>query len=84
VILATFLGFPISTTHGLMGALVGAGLVAAGSGLNFAVLGTAFVMPLLLSPLLAVVVGAPREAIQAEEGRKLDRALKRHPPCREH
>src|SRR4051812_10002332 len=28
VLLATFLGFPISTTHALTGALVGAGLVA--------------------------------------------------------
>ncbi len=58
VILATWLGFPISTTHGLTGALVGAGLVAAGSQVNFAVLGTAFVLPLLLSPLLAVATGA--------------------------
>ena len=30
VILATLTGFPISTTHGLTGALVGAGLVAMG------------------------------------------------------
>ncbi|MCI0541043.1 MAG: inorganic phosphate transporter, partial [Verrucomicrobiales bacterium] len=58
VILATLLGFPISTTHGLTGALVGAGLVAAGNQVNFALLGKAFVMPLLLSPLLAVAVGA--------------------------
>ena len=39
VILATLLGFPISTTHGLTGALVGAGLVAAGTRVNFALLG---------------------------------------------
>lgn len=58
VILATVLGFPISTTHGLTGALVGAGTVAVGSGVNFAVLGKAFVLPLLLSPLLAVVTSA--------------------------
>jgi PiT family inorganic phosphate transporter len=57
VILATFLGFPISTTHGLTGALVGAGVVAAGSNVNMAVLGKAFVLPLLLSPLLAVATG---------------------------
>jgi inorganic phosphate transporter, PiT family len=54
VILATLLAFPISTTHGLTGALVGAGAVAAGSQLNLAVLGTAFFLPLLLSPLVAV------------------------------
>jgi len=57
VILATLLGFPISTTHGLTGALVGAGLVTASGGVNFAVLGKAFVMPLVLSPLLAVATG---------------------------
>jgi PiT family inorganic phosphate transporter len=58
VILATLLGFPISTTHGLTGALVGAGLVAGASGVNFAALGQNFVMPLLLSPVIAVLAGA--------------------------
>ena len=58
VILATVLGFPVSTTHGLTGALVGAGTVAVGSRVDFAVLGKTFVLPLLLSPLLAVVTGA--------------------------
>ncbi|MBI4660210.1 MAG: inorganic phosphate transporter, partial [Verrucomicrobia bacterium] len=58
VILATLLGFPISTTHGLTGALVGAGLVAARGQVNFALLGQTFVLPLLFSPLLAVAVGA--------------------------
>ncbi|MBI4662924.1 MAG: inorganic phosphate transporter [Verrucomicrobia bacterium] len=57
VILAALLGFPISTTHGLTGALVGAGLVAGGGRVNLAALGKTFVMPLLLSPLLAVAVG---------------------------
>ena len=58
VILATLLGFPISTTHGLTGALVGAGLVNGLDSMNFAALGKNFVLPLLLSPLLAVVTGA--------------------------
>lgn len=58
VILATLLGFPISTTHGLTGALCGAGFVAVGSGVNFGVLGKGFLLPLLVSPLLAVVMGA--------------------------
>jgi inorganic phosphate transporter, PiT family len=57
VLLATRLGFPISTTHGLTGALVGAGLAAAGA-VNFALLGSAFVLPLILSPLLALATGA--------------------------
>lgn len=57
VILATVLGFPISTTHGLTGALVGAGLVAAGDRVNFGALGRNFILPLLLSPMLAVALG---------------------------
>ena len=55
VLLATFFGLPVSTTHGLMGALIGAGL-ATGAGVNFAVLGKSFVLPLLLSPVLAVAI----------------------------
>ena len=58
VILATLLGFPISTTHGITGAIVGCGLVAVGSGVNFGALGKGFVLPLLLSPVLAIVLGA--------------------------
>ncbi len=57
VLLATLLGFPISTTHGLTGALVGAG-TAAGVTVNFTVLSQAFLLPLFLSPLLAVALGA--------------------------
>ena len=57
VILATLLGFPISTTHGITGAIVGCGLVAVGNGVNFAALGKGFVLPLLLSPILAIVLG---------------------------
>lgn len=58
VILATLLGFPISTTHGLIGALFGAGAAAVGDAVNVAVLSQAFVLPLLLSPLLAVATSA--------------------------
>ncbi|HAV61880.1 MAG TPA: inorganic phosphate transporter [Verrucomicrobiales bacterium] len=59
VLLATMLGLPISTTHALIGALVGSGWMAAGgAGVNFGVLGTSFMLPLLLSPLLAVATGA--------------------------
>ncbi|MEP0871997.1 anion permease [Trichocoleus desertorum AS-A10] len=58
VILATFTGFPISTTHGLTGALVGAGLVAIGSQVNFGALGSSFLLPLLVSPVLAIVLGS--------------------------
>lgn len=58
VILATVLSFPISTTHGLTGALVGSGLVAAGSQVNFGKLGSSFFLPLLLSPVIALALGA--------------------------
>ena len=57
VILATQLGFPISTTHGLTGALVGAGLVAIGPKVNLATLQKSFVLPLVLSPLIAIPLG---------------------------
>ncbi len=54
VIIATLMGFPISTTHSLTGALVGSGLVAIGLQVNFAALGTSFILPLLLSPIIAI------------------------------
>ncbi|KAF0218633.1 MAG: inorganic phosphate transporter PiT [Geobacteraceae bacterium] len=56
VMLATRFGFPISTTHALTGALVGAGVLASSSGVNFARLGTSFFAPLLVSPLLAIIL----------------------------
>ncbi len=56
--IATLVGFPISTTHGLTGAILGAGFVAVGGQVNIAALQTSFVMPLLLSPFLAVIVAA--------------------------
>jgi PiT family inorganic phosphate transporter len=54
VLAATRLGLPVSTTHALVGGLVGAGFVTAGGALNLAVLGAAFVLPLLVSPLIAI------------------------------
>jgi PiT family inorganic phosphate transporter len=56
VLIATLTGFPISTTHALTGAIIGCGLVAVGSQVNLAALGKGFVLPLLLSPLLAIVI----------------------------
>lgn len=55
VILATRLGFPISTTHALIGALTGSTLVATGT-VKFSVLGSSFVLPLLLSPVVSVLL----------------------------
>jgi PiT family inorganic phosphate transporter len=56
VILATLTGFPISTTHALTGAIIGSGYVAVGTSVNLAALGKGFVLPLLLSPVLAMVI----------------------------
>jgi PiT family inorganic phosphate transporter len=55
VILATRLGFPVSTTHALLGALTGSALLVTGT-VKFAALGTNFVLPLLLSPIVAVLL----------------------------
>ena len=58
VLLATRLSFPISTTHALIGALVGAGLVASSSGIDTAVLVNSFMLPLLTSPFIAILLTA--------------------------
>ena len=58
VLLATLLSFPISTTHALTGALVGAGAVLASGDIRLSVLGSKFILPLLLSPLLALSITA--------------------------
>ncbi|MBI4398294.1 MAG: inorganic phosphate transporter [Candidatus Omnitrophica bacterium] len=56
IFVAAKTGIPISTTHGLTGALVGSGLVAVGTGLGFSDLGKSFFVPLLASPLIAVAL----------------------------
>ncbi|HEU4428470.1 MAG TPA: anion permease [Myxococcota bacterium] len=54
VLLATRLGFPVSTTHALVGALAGAGALAAGPELRLGVLGNVFLLPLLAGPFLGL------------------------------
>lgn len=56
VFLATKIGMPISTTHSLVGALFGSGVLAVGSAFNFAKLGGTFLMPLIISPLMAAII----------------------------
>jgi PiT family inorganic phosphate transporter len=58
VIIATLTGFPISTTHALTGAIIGCGFAAVGPLVNLGALGKGFLLPLLLSPLLAILAGA--------------------------
>jgi PiT family inorganic phosphate transporter len=73
--LATRLGFPVSTTHMLTGALLGAGWIA--GDVNVAKLWDAFLKPLLLSPVLAVVLGGVLQLVLrplAKRSRLLDTA----------
>jgi len=56
VLLATWRGLPISTTHALVGGLCGAGLVMAGSAVQLGGLLGLLVAPLVLSPLAATVL----------------------------
>ena len=57
VLVASWSGLPVSTTHALIGAIVGAGLVAFGSeGMLWQGIGKKIVLPLILSPMLALVV----------------------------
>ncbi|HSG30156.1 MAG TPA: inorganic phosphate transporter [Thermodesulfobacteriota bacterium] len=52
VMLATVIGIPVSTTHSLIGALVGAGIASVGS-VNLSNLGQSFFLPLAVSPFLS-------------------------------
>src|SRR3989442_901656 len=55
VLVASRTGLPVSTTHALTGALVGAGLMAIGSdGLTWSAITQKIALPLLLSPVLAL------------------------------
>jgi PiT family inorganic phosphate transporter len=56
--LATRLSFPVSTTHALVGALIGAGLASGDHTVHLGPLVKTFVQPLLLSPVLAIAAGA--------------------------
>ena len=57
VLLATVLGFPISTTHAIVGSLVGAGTMAVGSAVAWGKLVNTFLAPLIISPILATILG---------------------------
>lgn len=56
VAVASRIGMPVSTTHALLGALVGAGLGAAASDVAFAAALQAMALPLIVSPLLALTL----------------------------
>lgn len=71
VLLATRLGLPVSTTHALTGALVGAGLAAAGAALSLSALGAKFVVPLAVSPVLALGLAGAAWPLAARARRAL-------------
>ena len=56
VLLATRIGMPISTTHSMVGAIIGIGV--AGHGLNWGAVWSKFFLPLLVAPVTAVAVAA--------------------------
>ncbi len=61
IFLASIFGWPVSTTHALIGALVGGGVSSyflQGSELNLTILGGNFVIPLLVSPLISIALVA--------------------------
>lgn len=59
VVYATRFGLPVSTTHALLGGIVGAGLLAAGTqGLRVDAVLNKALLPLLVSPLIAVFLCA--------------------------
>ena len=80
VILATRLGFPISTTHALVGGLVGAGLAQSSEPINLGNLGSGFVLPLLTSPFVSaflalIAVLVMRKLAKPSTGPKPERPL---------
>ena len=70
VLVAARLGLPISTTHALTGALMGAGVSAAGfAQVKFAALGSGVVLPLLFSPVVALLLTLAVYRVAARVGR---------------
>lgn len=69
VLLASWRGLPVSTTHALLGALLGVGLVRAGTAVDAGRLGSVFAVPLLVSPLFAAALAG----VQWPAARRLQR-----------
>ena len=57
VSLATFRKWPVSTTHAIVGGLLGTGLIAYGlDGINWSTIYTKIALPLLVSPFMAILL----------------------------
>ncbi|HEY5568885.1 MAG TPA: inorganic phosphate transporter [Gammaproteobacteria bacterium] len=72
VALATRIGLPISTTHALIGGLVGAGLAENGGSVNLANLTGTFLLPLLISPFVAATLGGVAYGLIRKRNREDD------------
>ena len=57
VIAATRIGMPVSTTHALLGSLIGAGVALGATSINWRALGDSFILPLAASPVMAALLG---------------------------
>jgi PiT family inorganic phosphate transporter len=56
---ATRASLPVSTTHAIVGSVIGVGTIAYGfRGVNWATAGTKIALPLLLSPIVALIITA--------------------------
>ncbi|MEY2115049.1 MULTISPECIES: inorganic phosphate transporter [Rhodanobacter] len=77
VALAAWRGQPISTTHALVGAMSGVGLMAVGSAVKFGTLGHSFLLPLLATPVIAVLPAY----LLAPWLRRLTARAEREPEC---
>lgn len=75
VLTASLTGWPISTTHALLGALGGAGATAVGfGGLNPDVLMSKFVLPLALSPFAGIALASALYLLARSIGRSWGRS----------
>lgn len=59
VLLASRLGLPISTTHALVGALLGAAFISGTGAIDFERLGAVFLLPLVAGPVLSIILAIP-------------------------
>lgn len=66
VIAATKIGMPVSSTHAMLGALVGTGMVVSGGAVEFGALASGFVLPLILTPIFASLLAYFLIRIQRE------------------
>jgi inorganic phosphate transporter, PiT family len=70
--LATRFGFPVSTTHALVGALFGAGLASGQEGVKWPAMLYQFLLPLLVSPLLSICLGMTLMAVLKNSALRLE------------